>query len=130
MQEKKQVLQRYTIKNNTLWYYRRRLNIYLVLTLFSASAPTTTVHPRPSSKHERKYRLPAKWRTVHYRYGLAEHNCDACCTTEPRATVHKTPCMVFIHQQHTTMISRAIIRSRGQGNNALGALGLRFPHSR
>ena len=44
----------------------------------SASAPTTTVHPQPSIKHERTHRLPTKWRTVHYQYGLAEHNCDTC----------------------------------------------------
>ena len=32
--------------------------------VFSASAPTTTVHIYPSSKHTREYRLPAKWRCV------------------------------------------------------------------
>ena len=95
----------------------------------SASAPTTTVHRHPSSDHERTYRLPVKWRTVHWRYGLAEHNCDACCTTEPRATVHKTPCVACIYQLHTidTIITRAIVRSRGGGKQHARCLGSSIP---
>ena len=56
---------------------------------------------------------------------LAEHYCDSCCTTQPRATVHKTPCMACIHQLHTTMTPGAIVHSRGQGKNALEDLSLR-----